>query len=361
MKQVYEYLFPEEIENRKKRKENSNKNIIKISKPIKLTNRPSNNKYIKSFSIMDNPKSLVPNKLIKYFNEKATNKIYIYKLSVLLNSNDKKYKIKRPIINDLHPDFKENNQEYLTKMKFFSPKANDSNKVEDNDINSINIIPLKNNNSSRNTKFPQLKLKGSYSEVSKLNLNNISKNFEKEGQGTLEENFEYYRTPQVIRNNERIMLNYLKRKNRLFHNMPYLGRNRNDLMIFEYNKKNNSLSNLNNNLLIPQNKKIFIKKINLNFNKRREYDNQKVSSCPSNISDKNEFKIKKNILPNIKNGSKSMILQNNNKNINDKIIKDNSNKSIFENKIGKNNISIKYNKLQNLSSKKLVKFSVNKK
>ena len=147
MKQVFEYLFPEEIENRKKRKENSNKNIIKLSKSIKLANRPSNNKYIKSFSIMDNPKSLVPNKL--------------------------KYKMKRPIINELHPDFKENNQEYLTKIKFFSPETNNSNKASNNN-NNINIIQYKNNN-SRNTNFPHLKLKGSYSEINKLNLNDISK------------------------------------------------------------------------------------------------------------------------------------------------------------------------------------------
>mgnify|MGYP006873020922 CR=1 FL=1 len=59
MKQVFEYFFPEEIENRKRRKENSNKNIIKISKSTKLANRPYNNKYVKSFSIMDNPKSLI--------------------------------------------------------------------------------------------------------------------------------------------------------------------------------------------------------------------------------------------------------------------------------------------------------------
>ena len=191
MKQVFEYLFPEEIENRKKIKENSKKNIIKLSKSTKLGNRPSNNKYIKSFSIMDNPKSLVPNKLIKYFNEKATNKIYIYKLSVLLNSNDKKYRMKRPIINELHPDFKENNQEYLTKTKFFSPETNDSNEAPSN---NNNIIPHQNNNSNFSISY------------------NISKKVEKEGQRTLEDNCEYYRTPQVIRNNERIMLNYLKRK-----------------------------------------------------------------------------------------------------------------------------------------------------
>ena len=349
MKQVFEYLFPEEIENRKKRKENSNKNIIKLSKSIKLANRPSNNKYIKSFSIMDNPKSLVPNKLIKYFNEKPTNKIYIYKLSVLLNSNDKKYKMKRPIINELHPDFKENNQEYLTKIKFFSPESNDSNKASNNN-NNINIIQYK-NNISRNINFPHLKLKGSYSEVNKLNLNDISKKVEKEGQRTLEDNFEYYRAPQVIRNNERIMFSYLKRKNRLISNMPYLGRNRNDLNIFEYKKKYNSLNNLRNNLQMSQRQKISIKKINLNFNKRKEYDNHKVSSCPSDFSDKNKFKIKKNVLPHIKNNSKSMIIQNKNININNKIIKNNSNRLIFENKNEQNNISIKYNKLQNLSNK----------
>ena len=329
MKQVFEYLFPEEIENRKKIKENSKKNIIKLSKSTKLRNRPSNNKYIKSFSIMDNPKSLVPNKLIKYFDEKATNKIYIYKLSVLLNSNDKKYRMKRPIINELHPDFKENNQEYLTKTKFFSPETNDSNEAPSN---NNNIIPHQNNNSN----FPQLKLKGAYSEVKKLNLNNISKKVEKEGQRTLEDNCEYYRTPQVIRNNERIMLNYLKRKNRLISNMPYLGRNRNDLMVFEYKKKNNSVNNLMNNLLMSQRQKIVIKKINLNFNKRKEYDNHKVSSCPSKFNNKTEFKIIKNILPHIKNGSKSMIMQNKNKNINNKIIKDNNKKSLSESKNEKN-------------------------
>ena len=324
MKQVFEYLFPEEIKNRKKRKENSDKNIININKLTKSGNRPPNKKYKKSFSIMDNPKSLVPNKLIKYFNEKATNKIYIYKLSVLLNSNDKKYKIKRPIINELHPDFKENNQEYLTKIKFFSPEKNGSNKAVYS-INYKNNIPHKNknnnnnydDNSSRNTNFPYLKLKGSYSEVcNKLNLDNISQKEEGKDYGTLEENFEYYRTPQVIRNNERIMLNYLKKKNRLFKNMPYIGRNKNDLMIFEYKMKNNSLNNSKNNLLRPHKQKMFIKKININLNKRKEYNNHKVSSCPSNFSDnKNDSKIKKYVLPNIKNNSKSMIIQNNNKNI----------------------------------------------
>jgi hypothetical protein len=329
MKQVFEYLFPEEIENRKKIKENSKKNIIKLSKSTKLGNRPSNNKYIKSFSIMDNPKSLVPNKLIKYFDEKATNKIYIYKLSVLLNSNDKKYRMKRPIINELHPDFKENNQEYLTKTKFFSPETNDSNKAPNS---NNNIIPHQNSNSN----FPQLKLKRTYSEVKKLNLNNISKKVEKEGQRTLEDNCEYYR----------------------INNMPYLGRNRNDLMVFEYKKKNNSVNNLRNNLLMSQRQKVVIKKINLNFNKRKEYDNHKVSSCTSYFTDKKEFKIKKNILPHINNGSKSMIMQNKNKNINNKIIKDNNKKSLSESKNEKN-ISIKYDKLQNMSSKKLLKYSSN--
>lgn len=271
--------------------------------------------------------------------------MYIYKLSVLLNSNDKRYKIKRPIINELHPDFKENNQEYLTKIKFFSPEKNDSNKEANN---NIKIIPHK-IISSRNAYFPQLNLKNSYSEVSKLNLNNISKKAEKEGQGTLDENVEYFRTPQVIRNNENIMLNYLKKKNRLISNMPYLGRNRNDLMIYEYKTKNNSVNNLRNKLM-PQKQKIFIKKINLNFNKGKEYDNHKVSSCPSNFSDKKESKLIRIFLPHIKNSSKSMIMKNNNKNINNKIIKDNNNGSLLENK-NSNNISIKYNKLQNLSSK----------
>ena len=45
MKQVFEYLFPEEIENRKKRKENSDKNIININKLTKSGNRPPNKKY----------------------------------------------------------------------------------------------------------------------------------------------------------------------------------------------------------------------------------------------------------------------------------------------------------------------------
>ena len=129
-------------------------------------------------------------------------------------------------------------------------------------------------------------------------------------------------------------------------------------MVFEYKKKNNSVNNLGNNLLMSQRRKIVIKKINLNFNKRKEYDNHKVSSFPSNFTDKNEIKIKKNILPHIKHGSKSMIMQNKNKNINNKIIKDNNKKSLSERKKEKN-ISIKYNKLQNMSSNKLLKYSAN--
>ena len=50
--------------------------------------------------------------------DKTLDKEYLYKLSVLLKTNDKQYKIKRKHLNELECKINKNNQEYLTGLNF---------------------------------------------------------------------------------------------------------------------------------------------------------------------------------------------------------------------------------------------------
>jgi len=65
--------------------------------------------------------------------DKTLDKEYLYKLSVLLKTNDKQYKIKRKHLNELECKINKNNQEYLTGLNFNKKtikNENDSNKNE---------------------------------------------------------------------------------------------------------------------------------------------------------------------------------------------------------------------------------------
>lgn len=133
----------------------------------------------------------------------------------------------------------------------------------------------------------------------------------------MNEDLEYYRTPQVIINNEKLMINFFKRKNDLIDKMPYLSKNRNDLIIYDYKKYGSkkggnrilkhSYSNnyLENYRQLSEKRKILLKKINFNIR------NNNLSSCPTSFIHKNRNK--DHYLPYIKNNSKKRIIKLNNK------------------------------------------------
>ena len=145
---------------------NLNKKRINSTKSIKSISLPKNS-LKKSFSIIESSKFVVPNKLIKYFDEKQLEKSYIHKLSVLLNSNDKNYKIKRPIINELFSDFNEKNQEFLTKYKNISQDI-DKDRVYNSIPREKNYITI--HNKLKSAHFPILLSKNFHN---KLKLNNL--------------------------------------------------------------------------------------------------------------------------------------------------------------------------------------------
>ncbi len=311
-----------------------NKDRIKstsINKKKFLTNK----NLIKSISLIDETEVNIPNKLKKYLDEQPLKNSYIRKLSILLNSNDKNYKYKRSIIEKLSSAFDESNNEFLTGEK---------------------IIPY----------------------LSKSSILNQYKNRENEFPSFLNEHLEYYRSPQVIINNEKIILEtFKKKKNKLIHKIPYLSRSRNDLIVFDYKRMKNKSFNsnevshsINNNNYIsnyfqtPKMKKIIIKKVNSNSQKYR-YDNNKVSSSPTRLYDNNNDrnKIKKSILlPLINKNSKSMIFESQSKNNYNILIKKNIlKKKNYENNMEKTKeITSKIGTLSNKSLLKKLKNSVQK-
>lgn len=287
----------------------------------------SNNNSRKSISLIEEYEVNIPNKLKKYLNEKPLTKSYIRKLSILLNSNDKYYRYKRPILKQLSSAFDEKNKEYLSVAKYKS-HFNNREEFEESSSSSREIIINKKN-------------------ISDFHIRNIKLNkndFFVKIPGFLNKNFEYYRTPQVIINNEKLMFDAFKSKKILIKKIPYLSRNRNDLIIFDKKTKNNNkmLENLNNNnylenfLQKQKIKKFHIKKIYTNS--KNKYDKNKIEIPNVNI-------IRTNLLlPFIQNNSKSMILEKNDKN--------NYILSHQENKLYKNNL-LKYQRLKksNLISK----------
>ena len=90
------------------------------------------------------------------------------------------------------------------------------------------------------------------------------------------------------------MINFFKKKKNLIDKMPYLSKNRNDLIIYDYKKYNNnkcgkkilkhSFSNnyLENYRQLSENRKINLKKFN--------YRNKNLSSCPNSYVYKNKFR-----------------------------------------------------------------------
>ena len=275
-------------------------------------------------------------------------------MSVLLSSNDKNYKFKRSFINELSSDFDENNKEYL---KF----KNNTYEKGNNSFRKIKNKKIEYNNQ----KYPDLISKSSISAI--INDNRGLENDEsiKEIPAFLN-NLEYYRTPKVIINNEKIMLHFLKKKNMLIKKIPYLSRSRNDLIIYDYKKNKDKTSEPNriskdNNYLknyfqMSDRRKNHAKKI-LKISTKNKYNNFKIGSCPSIFT--NKYKFNKDILPNIKNNFKSMIIkQNNNKNF---ITSNNEEKEkVFS--LSKKNIKIiankykdKYKIIERLNNKDLLK------
>jgi len=88
--------------------------------------------------------------------DKTLDKEYLYKLSVLLKTNDKQYKIKRKHLNELECKINKNNQEYLTGLNFnkkINKNEKDSNKNEKfilyNDSEN-NLIDLNDDSDDKN-------------------------------------------------------------------------------------------------------------------------------------------------------------------------------------------------------------------
>ena len=358
-KYIYEYLFPS-----KKEKECINDfylNKYRI-KSTKFNNRLflRNNHCKNSISFIDEYEANIPNKLKKYLYEKPLDKIYINKLSVLLNSNDKNYKLKRPYINELSCVLDENNKEYLDGLKF-------------KNYNSLNEKVNKNGNEKDSFKIKNYKINQKAHILKKSMSDIINENKGLENNKFCEkipflQNIEYYRTPKVIINNEKIMLNFNKKKKTLIDKIPYLSRSRNDLIIYDYKKNkyktNESNRIINNNnylqnfLQMSERRRIYLNKIKKNNTKNRKYY-LKFSSFPSII--RNKYQIKNNQLNYIKNNSQSMIIKENKKS--DFIIPSNDKKIFsesFENSINiKNNYQEKYKIIERLSNSDLLKKVLN--
>ena len=131
----------------------------------------------------------------------------------------------------------------------------------------------------------------------------------------LNEDLEYFREPKVIINNEKLMINFFKKKNNSTNKMPYLSRSRNDLIIYDYKKldnigSNRILKNFNSNNYLEKYKKmsekrkILLKKFHFNYKKNN------LSSCPTSFINQNKNGY---YLPSIKDYSRKRIIKINNK------------------------------------------------
>ena len=155
------------------------------------------------------------------------------------------------------------------------------------------------------------------------------------------------------------MFECFKKKNKLIDKIPYLSRNRNDLIIYDYKKKkntnshedksNNNITNtsnyLKNFILMSEMKKIYIKKIHP-YMKKKNYNKNKNSSCPSSFikNNKNIIKIKRDVLPSIMIKRKSMKMEN-----------DNNYNNITSNDGNKTKHIYPYKKIDKLSNNHLLK------
>lgn len=230
----------------------------------------------------------IPNKLKKYLDGQPLKRSYIKKLSILLNSNDSNYKYKRTKLDELSSAYDESNKEFLTGAKIKNYCQNDDSDFQDCQIPNL----------AKSSILDKIK--------------------EKDFPLFLNENIEYFRSPEVIINNEKIILETFKKKNKLRNKIPYLSRSRNDLMIFDYKKMknksynpNNISKNIKNNYLssymrISKIEKTNIKKVN---SQNLKFSYNKISSVPTRLNNNN--KIKRNILlPIIYKNSQSMIFKN---------------------------------------------------
>ena len=230
----------------------------------------------------------IPNKLKKYLDGQPLKRSYIKKLSILLNSNDSNYKYKRTKIDELSSAYDESNKEFLTGAKIKNYSQNDESDFQDCQIPNL----------AKSSILDKIK--------------------EKDFPLFLNENIEYFRSPKVIINNEKIILETFKKKNKLTNKIPYLSRSRNDLIIFDYKKMTNKSYNPNNisknikneylssYMRISKIEKMNIKKVN---SQNLKFSYNKISSVPTRLNNNNN-KIKRNfLLPIIYKNSQSMIFK----------------------------------------------------
>jgi hypothetical protein len=260
----------------------------------------SNDKSLKHSIInIYESESNIPNKLKKYLNQKILGKSYINKLNILLSSNDKKYKLKRYHINQLSSYVNDDYKEYLCEFK-------------KNDISSsqnLDYFGECQKIEKRNQKFPILISKNKINEDFVFLYDNNNRN--EDIPTFLMDNLGDFRTPEVIINNEHVMLKYSKRK-KILSNIPYLSRNRNDFIIYDYKRKKNAKSKSCENIF--KNSYDYLKNYFLNNSQNKtktslkqiqsfDYRNTKKKK-QFDLSDfikdsKKKIIIKKNVLPSI--------------------------------------------------------------
>ena len=243
---------------------------------------------------------------------------------MLLYSNDKNYDIKRPIINKLTYAFDSKNREYLTKLKFNFNSDNTNNSYIDNKSNDNQTM-----NENQNQKLSQ--------------------------------NYYYFREPSLIRNNEKIMLDFFKKKSKAIDKLPYLSRSTNDLINYNY-KRDKDKSDIINNWMTSKNNYLnIIPKIKITNSKRkplllkRNYTHDK-----SGIKMVSSFSVK-----NIDEKNNKSIIDKENKTLGITEIDNTKNSNSFEimndsipqndsNEENKKIYKEKYDKLNELSNKQVL-------
>ena len=294
-KYIDEYIFPERRRNRN-------------FKNLKLRNS--------LFSLKGyNP--IIPNELKRYFKDKLIDNSYLKKLSILLHNNEKNYDKKRLDINNLTNAFDSNNREYLTKLKF--------------NFNS------ENSNSTENDRTIE------YKSINSEKLLSYSIN--------------YIREPKVIKNNEKLMIDFFKKKNKI-DKLPYLSLSTNDLINFNYKRHKdksdilkNWMSSDNNYLnIMPKNQKLHFKKIKISS--RRNINDKKDLKSSLSVKSIDDRKISNKLF--LDNTSKNKLI-NQVKNI--KYIS-NSNSILPKNDLKNEDderLEEQYNILKKLSNKEVIK------
>lgn len=274
------------------------------------------------------------------------------------------------MIDELSSAYDANNKEYLT-----GEKLKDCDEDYEDELNSIN----KNENHKN---IPNLLSKSPISNTFDINYGINKKENLDEFPSFLNQNLEYFRTPQVIKNNEKLMLDIFKKKSIFIKKIPYLSRSRNDLNNFDYKEMKNKSSNskritniINNNnsylkdYMQPEKKIFYEEKIG----KSESMNNyNKISFSFSRLNNQKKIKIKRNILlPYIKRNSQTMILKDNNnysvpkkeKKIRNDIVHNSSRNKEYNEKIerlsNKDLLRKLKNSVKNLNSMRKVHFSDN--